>query len=318
MEEVLKKVTYYVGKTIQKPTYPNISHCFILQSKPMSWEMFISVIGDRNISVPMAFKSNRSMVYNRHNSGSWYCIDQANVHIHVNERTVATLHPVWLSALYNCYERSLSGNEQIHSLFNSMVLEAAGYGIVVECHRSRHDFPLPVDIESPPSHIGWMSACQIVCIPDPTKVDDDGAVFVRNLQTGQIMKKTLATEVRPYRGLRLGAPISIRRYLYNGQPSWSVNLNITGLKAQSGGQYVIEVSNGIEHYTFNSPPIPKTLNSHMIDIGDDVSLEYILLGPSDYFRRQPKVGEKIQVSLIWLLDYFFCLYNNGFYDTDID
>lgn len=211
-----------------------------------------------------------------------------------------------------------------------MVLEGAGYGTIVECRRATDDFPLPSEIESPQDHVGWMSACQIVAVPEPAdlgifsdetlvQANPDGVikmlggnkqgvvVYVRYLETGQIQRKKLATQVRPYRGLRLGASLAVRQWNEDGSYSWSDDLTIVHLKAWPGGRYAVTAGLGENTVVFSTESPPTEFAHRMVNVEALAhpealhELEFTLLGSSTIFRREPRVDEKIQVFIAILL-----------------
>ncbi|CAG8546388.1 13189_t:CDS:2 [Ambispora leptoticha] len=249
-------------------------------------------------------------------------------------RNLKDIRPLWLPALcealdplhrgyvnpYN-YLSFLDGKSLSNKL-RQIVLDSCGYGIFVECRRTRQDIALPSEIESPAHSVGWMSFCQIISVPSPEELGifiyDEGTkpqlkklienytypkndiwVYVRYLQTGQIERKLLSEDVRMLGGLRIGISIAICYTLENGS-CWSDSLSIVGLKACAGGRYIVTAGskeNTIEFVT--KPPIgfdDHAVRSDQLD--NDLTIlefDYCLLGPSTFFTEAPKKDEKIQI-----------------------
>ena len=203
-----------------------------------------------------------------------------------------------------------------------LVLESAGYGMLVECERASGDLALPAAIESPSGHIGWISA-QIVAVPTPDELGivtvqevtnsssdalfayshgtgGDVHVYVRYLQTGQIERKSLSKQIRPVGGISIGSALSIRHELDSGDHAWSCDLRITEFKAYQGGEYIITACDGLSSVEFSTRPL-KASSDIMLRGNDNSSsftipeFDYTLLGPSKVFISPPKVGEKVQV-----------------------
>lgn len=203
-----------------------------------------------------------------------------------------------------------------------MTLENAGYGIFVECERAPGDLSFPAAIESPSDHVGWTSA-QIVAVPTPVELGivserevmessndalfayfnnsaPDVYVYVRYLQTGQIERKSLSSQVRPIGGICIGAALSIQHELESNDYAWSSDLHITEFKACYGGQYTITAGVGSSAIAFSTRPLRNSFDKMLRD--DECAsnsmlpeLNITLLGPSKIFTSPPKLGEKIQV-----------------------
>jgi hypothetical protein len=257
--------------------------------------------------------------------GSRYRVDQSGT------RRLSTIRPLWLPALRSALDPLHKGYVKPQDYFNllredslsetlrRLVLESAGYGILVECERASADLPLPATIESPPDHVGWMSA-QIVAVPTPDELgivtereimesmksssDDlftqDVRVYVRYLQTGQVERKSLSKQVRPIGGISIGAALSIRHELESGDHAWSCNFHITEFRACYGGQYVITAGVDPTSIVFSTRPLKNSFDKMFRDDDNSPSstipeFDCTLLGPSRVFINPPKVGEKIQV-----------------------
>ncbi|UKZ74035.1 hypothetical protein TrVFT333_001689 [Trichoderma virens FT-333] len=264
----------------------------------------------------------------RHKQGSTYRIDQSGT------RRLSTIRPLWLPALRFALDPLHKGYVKPQDYFNllhdsslsdtlrRLALENAGYGILVECERAAGDLALPVALETPSDHVGWITA-QIVAVPTPEElgiVDErevlksssdavfaclnnttqDIHVYVRYLQTGQIERKSLSKQVRPIGGISTGAALSIRYELESGGHAWSSDLRITEFKACYGGQYVITAGADSSATVFSTRPLKDSFDKMLRD-DDDSSRATIpefdctLLGPSKVFANPPKVGEKVQI-----------------------
>lgn len=261
--------------------------------------------------------------------GSRYSVDPSGT------RQLSTIRPLWLPALRSALDPLHKGyvkpedyftlihHRSLSDTLRKLVFESAGYGTVIECARASADLALPAAIESPADHVGWISA-QIVAIPTPaelgivtardTQVDSssgaissyyDGTagdvhVYVRYLQTGQIERKSLSRQVRPAKGLSIGAALSIRYDLDSDGHAWSSDLCLTEFRACQGGMYIITASNDSTSVEFCTRPL-QTSSDGILDENDNSlysaipRLDYILLGPSKVFTHPPKVGEKVQV-----------------------
>ena len=260
--------------------------------------------------------------------GSRYCINRSGT------RHLSTIRPLWLPALRSALDPLHKGYIKPRDYFNllrdyslsetlrRLVLESAGYGILVECERASTDLPLPVAIECPSDHVGWISA-QIVAVPTPVEIgivterevmesSSDGLfaffndttqdvhVYVRYLQTGQIERKSLSKQVRPIGSISIGAALSIRHELESGDHAWSCDLRITEFKACYGGQYVITAGVDSTSITFSTRPIKNSFDKMLRDDDNSPSstipeFDCTLLGPSKVFINPPKVGERVQV-----------------------
>jgi len=135
-------------------------------------------------------------------------------------------------------------------------------------------------------------------------------VYVRYLQTGQIEKKLLSKNVRMLGGLRIGNSIAICYTFENGSSAWSDNLLIVELKACAGGRYIVTAGSDENAIVFVTKP-PSCVDDRAVqgDLLDNLAglpeFDYCLLGSSTVFTREPKVGEKIQVS-----DFVQCIKTN--------
>ena len=186
---------------------------------------------------------------------------------------------------------------------------------------------MPAAIESPSDHVGWISA-QIVAVPTSnelgivTERDSIGSssellfnnfkdtirdvhVYVRYLETGQIERKSLSKQVRPFGGISIGAPLSIRHELNSGGHAWSCDLQITEFKACYGGQYIITTDVGSSALKFSTRPLKNSFDKILRNDNDSsfstaLEFDYNLLGPSKVFTDPPKIGEKVQVCIILL------------------
>jgi hypothetical protein len=93
----------------------------------------------------------------------------------------STIRPLWLPALRSALDPLHKGyvkpqdyfkliqDSSLSETLRNLALESAGYGTLVECERASGDLALPVAIESPSAHIGWISA-QIVAVPTPDEL----------------------------------------------------------------------------------------------------------------------------------------------------
>ncbi|KAL7952405.1 hypothetical protein V8C34DRAFT_319073 [Trichoderma compactum] len=263
-----------------------------------------------------------------HKQGSRYRIDQ------IGTRRLSTIRPLWLPALRSVLDPLHKGYVKPRDYFNllhdsslsdtlrELALENAGYGTLVECERAAGDLSLPVAIESPSDHVGWISA-QIVAVPTPEELGivtereamesssdalfaylnnttQDVHVYVRYLQTGQIESKSLSKQVRPIGGISIGAALSIRYELESGGHAWSSDLHITEFKACYGGRYVIATGAGSSAIVFSTRPLKNSFDKMLRDDDDSSSsatpeFDCTLLRPSKVFANAPKVGEKIQI-----------------------
>lgn len=259
--------------------------------------------------------------------GSRYSIDQSG------KRSLSTIRPLWLPTLRSALDPLHKGyvkpedyfaliqDRSLSDTLRRLVLESAGYGLLVECERASADISLPAAIESP-GHIGWMSA-QIVAVPTPAELGiiaardgmgsgsssisayingmpDEIYVYVRYLQTGQIECKSLSKQVRPAGGIVVGATLSICHELDSGERAWSGDFSIAEFKACQGGKYIITARNKSTSTEFCTTPI-NNLARTMLQVNNSLSssevpkFDYMLLGSSKVFIHSPKVGEKIQV-----------------------
>ncbi|RIA98449.1 hypothetical protein C1645_798354 [Glomus cerebriforme] len=261
--------------------------------------------------------------------GNRYYIDQTGT------RSLKDIRPLWLPALRQALDPFHKGyikphdylsfldGESLSNKLRQVVFDSCGYGIFVECQRTSSDIALPSEIESPSHAVGWMSACQIISVPLPTELGifiydkktqphfdnlienftypkNDIWVYVRYLQTGQIEKKLLSKDIRTLGGLRIGITIAVYYILENGSSTWSDNLSIVELKACAGGRYIVTAGSEANTIVFvTKPPIgfdDRTVQSDQLDdLTDLPELDYCLLGPSNVFTQEPKVGEKIQI-----------------------
>ncbi|KAK4249142.1 hypothetical protein C7999DRAFT_39701 [Corynascus novoguineensis] len=99
-----------------------------------------------------------------HQHGSRYSTDQNGT------CCLSTIRPLWLPALRSALDPLHKGYVKPQYYFNflhdsslsdvlrRLVLESAGYGTLVECERAHGGLSLPAEIESPPDHVGWISA----------------------------------------------------------------------------------------------------------------------------------------------------------------
>nr|CAG8515458.1 8332_t:CDS:2 [Entrophospora candida]CAG8516983.1 4694_t:CDS:2 [Entrophospora candida] len=261
--------------------------------------------------------------------GNRYYIDPAGT------RNLKDIRPLWLSALRRALDPlhkgyvkphdflSFVNTESLSNKLRQVVLDSCGYGIFVECQRTTSDIALPSELESPPDHVGWMSACQIISVPSSDELgifiydketqphfknlmdsftypQNDVWVYVRYLQTGQIERKLLSKHVRMLGGLCVGASISIHYDMENSSGNWSDSLLIVELKACAGGRYIVTAGseeNTIVFVTkqpfgFNDRTVQSDLPCEFVNLPE---FDYCLLGPSTIFTQEPKVGEKIQV-----------------------
>ena len=263
--------------------------------------------------------------------GSRFCIDQSGT------RRLSTIRPLWLPALRSALDPLYKGYVKPQDYFNllrdyslsetlrRLVLESAGYGTLVQCERAPGDLAFPAEIEDPHDHVGWISA-QIVAVPTPDELgivtereimesSSDGLfayfndttrdvyVYVRYLQTGQIERKSLSKQVRPFGGISIGAALSIRHELESGDHVWSCDLRITEFRACYGGQYVITAGVYPTSTVFSTRPVKNSFDKMLCDGDNSQSstipeFDYTLLGPSKVFINPPKVGEKIQVCTV--------------------
>ncbi|RUP49056.1 hypothetical protein BC936DRAFT_143369 [Jimgerdemannia flammicorona] len=297
----------------------------------VSWARFVHEI---EISfeikkLPTAYRANSDVDTGRLNGGSYYDIDPNGTQL------LSAIRPLWIPALRNALDPlhkgyvkpddylSFLGGDSLTSTLRRVVLESAGYGIIVECQRSTGDFSLPDAIEDPHDHVGWMSACEIVTVPLPedlgiigdnvsldanssnlikyfTDTKQDISVYVRYLQTGQIQIKNLSTQIRPFRGLRIGASLSVRYKLEDQSNAWSQNLPIVEFKARAGGRYIVTAGIGENALVFSTAPLTQFVDRMVnieqpADATEVLELEFTLLGSTTVFNREPKIGEKIQV-----------------------
>ena len=262
--------------------------------------------------------------------GSRYFIDQSGT------RCLSSIRPLWLPALRSALDPLHKGYVKPLDYFNllhdsslsetlrKLVFENAGYGIFVECERASEDIALPAAIESPFDHVGWISA-QIVAVPTSNELGivneqeimessgdflfasfngatQDVYVYVRYLQTGQIERKSLSTQVRPTGGIYIGAALSICHELESGNHAWSCDLHITEFKACYGGRYIITTGVGSAAIVFSTRPLKNPFDKMLSDDNSSTSalpeFSCTLLGPSKVFNYPPKVGEKVQVRFI--------------------
>lgn len=297
----------------------------------VSWARFVHIVETslvlKKIPTGILETGNIDLVRQQ---GSRYSIDESGT------RCLSSIRPLWLLALRSAFDPLHKGYVKPLDYFNllhdsslsetlrKLVLENAGYGIIVECERASEDLSLPAAIESPSDHVGWISA-QIVAVPtsnelgivtereivesssDSLFASFDGAtqdvhVYVRYLQTGQIERKSLSTQVRPIGGISIGAAFSICHELESGDHAWSCDLHITEFKACYGGRYIITAGVGSAAIVFSTRPFKNSFDKMLSD--DNFSTSAIpefsctLLGPSKVFSQPPKVGEKVQVSII--------------------
>ncbi|RUS30757.1 hypothetical protein BC938DRAFT_478999 [Jimgerdemannia flammicorona] len=77
-----------------------------------------------------------------------------------------------------------------------------------------------------------------------TDTKQDISVYVRYPQAGQIQRKNLSTQIRPFRGLRIGASLSVRYKLEDQSNAWSQNLPIVEFKARTGDRYIVTAGIG--------------------------------------------------------------------------
>lgn len=261
--------------------------------------------------------------------GSRYLIDQSGT------RSLYSIRPLWLPALRHALDPLHKGyvkpQDYFHLLRDSslsetlrrFVFENSGYGALVECERASGDLPLPAAIESPSDHVGWTSA-QIVAVPTSNELgivtdqdlvessnkilfvnfketDQDVHVYVRYLQTGQIERKSLVTQVRPAAAIFVGAELSIFHGIDSGGHTWSCDLQITQFQACRSGRYIVTTGVGSAAIVFSMMPLgspsDKMLRDNNVSNSAIPELSCTLLGPSRVFRRPPQVGEKVQVRI---------------------
>ncbi|KAF0430333.1 hypothetical protein F8M41_005537 [Gigaspora margarita] len=297
----------------------------------VSWARFVykteTTIQLKNI--PTAKPGGFNEIDEIRKNGSRYIIESSRA-LHLKD-----IRPLWLPALREALDPlhrgyvkphdyfSFLGKEVLSSKLKQVILDSCGYRTFIECRRKPGDIALPSELESPPDHVGWMSACQIVSVPslnelgifrqDVCQSNLDSLienfseypnmwVYVRYLQTGQIERKHIK-DIRVLGGLRIGASISIHHTLENGTNAWSGNLSVMELKAYAGGRYVVTTIKAGEentNFVFMTRP-PVGFDDFVIQTGQHEDLkdlqefEYSLLGPSTVFTQEPKVGEKIQI-----------------------
>ena len=264
-----------------------------------------------------------------HKQGSRYLIDRSGT------RQLSSIRPLWLPALRHNLDPLHKGYVKPQDYFSflhdtslsqtlrRLVFENSGYGILVECERASGDLALPAAIESPSDHVGWISA-QIVAIPTShelgivteqelvesngnillanfNETNQDVHIYVRYLQTGQIERKSLMTQVRPVAAISVGAELSICYRLDSGDYVWSCDLQITQFQACFGGRYVITTGVGSAATVFSTKPLGSSFDKMLSDdnVSSSAPPEVIctLLGPSKVFRHSPQVGEKVQVRI---------------------
>ncbi|PHH87963.1 hypothetical protein CDD83_8164 [Cordyceps sp. RAO-2017] len=249
-------------------------------------------------------------------------------------RRLPTTRPLWLPTLQSALDPLHRGYVKPQNYFNllqssslsekirALALENAGYGVLVECERDSSDIALPASIESSSDHVGWLSA-QIVAVPTPKELGiateeevlessnqqlfscfsgatQDIYVYVCYLETGQIERKSLLRQIRPIRGIAVGATLSTRHEFESGAHAWGPDLRVTEFKACYGGQYIITAGTGSNTTLFSTTPLKKSFeNTLRRDVRNAASalpeLDYLLLGPSRTFSTAPCIGEKIQI-----------------------
>ena len=297
----------------------------------VSWARFVHIVETslvlKKIPTGILETGNIDLVRQQ---GSRYFIDESGT------RCLSSIRPLWLPALRSAFDPLHKGYVKPLDYFNllhdsslsetlrKLVLENAGYGIIVECERASEDLPFPAAIESPSDHVGWISA-QIVAVPTSNELGivtereivesssdfvfasfngatQDVHVYVRYLQTGQIERKSLSTQVRPIGGISIGAALSICHELESGDHAWSCDLHITEFKACYGGRYIITTGVGSAAIVFSTRPFKSSFDKMLGNDSSSTSaipeFSCTLLGPSKVFNHPPKVGEKVQVSTI--------------------
>ncbi|RUS30756.1 hypothetical protein BC938DRAFT_478998 [Jimgerdemannia flammicorona] len=94
------------------------------------------------------------------NGGSYYYIQSKwdptpfDYSSAVNSRFAQCLAPLHKGYVKPDDYLSFLGGDSLTSTLRRVVLESAGYGIVVECQRASEDFPLSSAIDSPHDHVG--------------------------------------------------------------------------------------------------------------------------------------------------------------------
>ncbi|PHH74477.1 hypothetical protein CDD80_3057 [Ophiocordyceps camponoti-rufipedis] len=259
----------------------------------VSWARFIHEVEQSIVlnSVPTAVYHTGNIDVIRQ-QGSRYTINPNGT------RRLPTTRPLWLPALQSALDplhrgyvkpQSYFGLVQTSSLsdkIRALTLENSGYGMLVECERHSSDMALPASIESPSDHVGWLSA-QIVAVPTPEELGivteeqvlassnqhllscfsgatQDIYVYVRYLETGQIERKSLLTQIRPIGGIAVGAILSTRHEFESGAHAWGPDLRVTEFNACYGGQYIITAGTGSNATLFSTTPIKINTTSHHV------------------------------------------------------